>query len=206
MDINKIKKQADDANKKSKELETLRLLTLDKYKIFNAIYTALFIQIESAVIKKKNELTSQFKEYFEKNGFEITTKVNRTIARYKDLTILLEDENANENIDESVISLRISSENLVKGIVIKISSNERDRLYWKNTLKFNNEIINNDNYKRIIAGINDISELTVLKNKLIENIDWYHQTVFEFDNLKFVYSLYGSDKEYDTFEQLFTEL
>lgn len=207
MNINDIKNEVDQSIEIQKELISLKGEATQKYKEFKSICGILNNLINEAVKTKKNDLFFEFNEYFTKNGFGILKENNNIIkATYNDLVITLEDETPEEFNDESIISFRIPLKELYNGIVIKANHLDSSKLYFKNILKHKDDFIEFNNYEKIIFGIGEKNELESLINKIDENINWYNNTIKEFSNIKFIYSLYKSHKEYESFEELFKDL
>jgi hypothetical protein len=208
MDLKELKNIADNAHSEGEKRTELINEAVSKYKEFKNLCNELSPYIEKLVAMKKEDLYQEFEVYFSANGFEITKSNNKSLANYNGVSVALEDESPEILEDEKVISLRVPAKHLYDGIVIRAKEFDSDKFYFKNILRHNDEHIGFENYEEIIQRINKTNELEHLILKINENIEWYKETQREIEmgKIKLVYSLYKSDKEFNTFEDLFKAL
>lgn len=207
MEILDLKKQIDNLVEENRNQKELREKITEKYKTFLMISDVLAKKVEKAVKDKKEELFSQFKYFFGKNGFKIANnKDNEITMEYNGANITLADKNS-ENLDNNlVITFKIPLMQKHYEIVIKVCHKDADMLRCKNHLQYGEECINESNYSAIVQQIDEIDQLKSLLAKIEENNNWFNETLKKFKNIQFVYSLQNSDKEYRTFEELFKDL
>jgi hypothetical protein len=208
MDLKELKNIADNAQSEGVKRSELITVAISKFKEFKDLCNELSPFIEKLVAIKKEDLYHEFEVYFSANGFEITKNNNKSLANYNGVSIALEDESPEILEIEKVISIRVPAKQLYDGIVIRAKEFDSDKFYFKNNLKHNDEFIGFGNYEEIIQKSKKPNELEHLIIKINENIDWYKETLTEIEKgkIKLVYSLYKTDKEFNTFEELFKAL
>jgi hypothetical protein len=207
MDIKKLKEQADKAVIEGDSVKELRIDAIKKYREFRSVCDELSPLITSAVITKKEQLVKEFVNYFEENGFEVTKELNGNfIASYKDVIVNFKDDNPDENDNEAFFGLDIKSQEVYTAIVIKAEERSSDKLYLKRVLKYKDNYLEFKDAEDTIQGITEIGELQTLIFNIEENIQWYKDTVKNFKDINFIYSLYKTDKEYPSFKRLFESL
>lgn len=198
MDINVLKNEA-------QELIFLQSEAKKRYNDLVDIGKKLNELVLSELVKMKDELVIQFDQYFTNNDFEVTKTGDTFKALFKDLVIILDDQKNNLNDYEAFFDLEIPLKRVNYTIVIKVSNNDFDRLYYKKNL----DKLFNHGFKDVNARIDKMTEKDDLKNilgEINENIDWFQQTVDIFDNVKFVFTLYKSHEEYESFQELFESI
>lgn len=207
MDITKMKEKADQLLKSSEVLNEIREETINKYREFRQVCDELTPLITNVVNLKREDLISEFKDYFTGNGFAVTEvgKGNYK-AVYQNVEVNFTDDN-NGNIDgEAYFGLTIKSEDIYTAVVIRAESARSDMLYLKKHLKYNDNYIELKTAEETILSISDKNILEKLVSDIEVNINWYKETIRDFDNIRFIYSIYKTEKEFDTFKQLFENL
>lgn len=204
MDIHKLKNAANEMRVEQEKIELMKVLAIEKFEDFVEICGELNKLTTKEVATKKLELVREFREFFASNGFLVeNVKLGKYKATHEGNTVILEDENPNDYENESIISFQVPTQQKYDAIVIKAEEKNEAKLYWKNNLKFNHEHVGFENSREIINSIGEQQELEKLTDKINENIEWYRDTINNFSDLKFIYSIYKTDLEFGTFKELF---
>ncbi|WP_394548828.1 hypothetical protein [Priestia aryabhattai] len=199
MDINDLK------NKQNKSTKAEEIINL--FETFKQVSNRLSVLTSAKVRQKKLELNSEFENYFTQNGFEVTKTARGLKAVYQDVEVNLQDQNPDSDEIEGFVLLEIHSKKIHSPIVIKASEEDSYKLAWKNNLKnYHDRYIGFDNYQQEISKIDDDAFLGKLIRQINENIEWYNQTINDFESIDFVYSHYKGYKEYKSFEEYFKAL
>jgi hypothetical protein len=199
MDINDLK------SKQNKSVTAEEVINL--FETFKQVSNRLSVLTSAKVRQKKLELNSEFENYFTQNEFEVTKTDKGLKAVYEDIEVDLHDQNPDSDEDEGFVLLEIRSKKIHSTIVIKASEEVRGKLAWKNNLKNNRDrYIRFEDYQQKISEIDDDVVLGKLKRQINENIEWYNQTINDFESIDYVYSPYRSYEEYKSFEEYFKAL
>lgn len=207
MDIHDLKKMSVDLKEGKERLESLKEATLERFEDFKKTCNVLSKLLDEKIATKKLELEAEFREFFESNGFSVETEMKgKHKATFEDTVVILEDNNPDEYGSESIYSFQIPVQRKYDKVVIEAEQKSQGKLYWKNNLKHESHIVGFNNAMEIILSIDDIKELEVLLGKINENIEWCKNAIENFDDINFVYTIYRTDQEFDTFQELFKAL
>jgi hypothetical protein len=206
VDVNKLKGNVDKAIEEKQELQRLQERVISKYNEFRNICDELGVLITEVLNSKRESLFNEFVNYFKGNGFEVSQEGNVYKASYKDVIVSLVDEDNEGSVDEYYFTFDIKSQNIYTGIVIKADYKSNSMIYQKRHLKYNDRYIEFKNAKETFASISDVNALNKIISDIEINISWYKQTINNFSKIEFVYSLYKTDKGYNTFKELFEAL
>ncbi|MGE7718083.1 hypothetical protein [Priestia megaterium] len=198
MDINALKNEA-------QEMKLLKAEVKNRYEGLVNIGKEVTELVVLKLGTKKEELIRQFSEYFTFNAFEVTKKGDTLKAIYDDLIVNLHDKKSKLNSYEVYFDLEIPLKRLNYTIVIKAGDKDFDKLYYKKNL----DKLLNHGFKDVserIENMKDKEDLKKVLNDINENLSWYSKTIENFDNIKFVFTLYKSHEEYESFKDLFEAL
>lgn len=197
-----------DINALKNEAQEMKLLKAEVKNRYDELVNIGKEVTELVVLKlgtKKEELIRQFSEYFTFNAFEVTKKGDAFQAIYDDLIINLHDKKSKLDSFEVYFDLEIQLKRLNYTIVIKASDKDFDKLYYKKNL--DKLLIHGfQNVSERIEKMKDKEDLKKVLNDINENLSWYTKTIENFDNIKFVLTLYKSHEEYESFKDLFEAL
>jgi len=203
VDINDLKEESDSRKEYNDMLKGSQELAFGKIREFKDVCNELEKIIVEEIAVKKLELITSFREYFESNDFEVSEGKRKYRASYKETKVILEDINPEAYENESVYSIRVPVRDVYSAITIKATEKDEHKLYWKNPLKHDGTHIMFDNASDVIISISDNSKLEKLVQKINENIDWYRETINNFDEIEFAYYIHETDLKFDTFKELF---
>jgi hypothetical protein len=207
MDINDLKKTSAVMKEEKESLESMKEATLERFEEFKKTCNTLSKLIAEKVAPKKMELGAEFREFFESNGFSVEAEEKgKYKATFENTVVILEDDNPDEYSSDSAFTFQIPTQKKYTGVVIKAEKEKEDKLYWKNILKHNGRNVGFENVRELIFSIEDTKELKVLLDKINENIEWYQDTIEVFEDIKFVYSVYRTGHEFETFKEVFEAL
>lgn len=194
-----IKDLMDNAYKRecyTNDLKQLKTEAKKKFTEFKKVCEELSKKIDNKKEEMANKLINEYKEYFS-NNFKMLQKGESIIFTYKDVEVILDLEK------DYYFSLKIPIERIYVTIEIRESRDYDNMICWKNEIKYRDKYID---YNKPDIFFDDIQEISVLKDfisKIEENISHYKNTIENFDTIKYIYSLYDTSIECDSFKDLF---
>lgn len=198
MDINALKNEA-------QEIKILKAEVKKRYEDLANLGNRVTELVISKLGTKKEDLIQQFTQYFTFNAFEVTKTGDTHRAIYDELIINLHDKKNKLDSFEMYFDLEIPSKRLNYTIVIKAKDMDSENLYYKKNLD-SLKVHGFYNVNERIENMKDKEDLKKVLNDITENLSWYSKTIENFDNINFVFTLYKSHEEYESFKDLFEAL
>lgn len=199
MNINTLKENENSREVEASKIKMLQQEAKDKFYEFMTVSAELGNKINARKKEVSDKLVNEVKDYFVSNGFNISENSNSLIFTYKELSVILKPE------EDYIFSFKIEKERIYGTIEIREENKAFNMVCWKNIIRDNNNIIEFSNYDAFFNGINDIEKLHSLIILINENILHYKNTILKFDTIKYIYSLYDSRIESNSFKELFEE-
>lgn len=122
------------------------------------------------------------------------------IASYDDLIIELKEVDGYIDIYYDVI---IEIKSLVNRMVIRPSKEHKNIFRFVKSIIINGVSLDENNYKEIINGCDDIETITKVVENIDNNIVKCNESIKFVEKIRFVYSREERDIECDSFEELF---
>lgn len=139
-------------------------------------------------------------EFFKGAGFEITELEGRYMFNLDNTCI----QYISNVVDKDVnFHIEIQPNNIYRTIQIKKPSRYWPMFSLVNHIKLNDEPVLEDNYESAINNCNNLEELDRAYKQLKENIDNYEKTILDISKINYIYSIYDTGIECDTFKELF---
>lgn len=102
-----------------------------------------------------------------------------------------------------VFPVEIQPLKIYNAIEVRPCSEDNDMFYQKNSLKIKDDWLDFNNYVDLINKCNDKDSLLKLIEKTSGNISHYQNTFNNFEEIKYVYSLYQGHDECESFKEVF---
>lgn len=201
MKLNDLINQEEEEKKEKNKIITCKESLLEKYNEF--------IEVGKLVGEKQTakhiELIAKCEEeavrFFEESDFKVEKNDNGYVARYENISINFKYDGEDEMI---IFPLNILPIGIYNAIQIKPCNDQEEMLYWKKHIKLNGNDVYSSNFNNELQKCNNSSELITAILNLETNINHYKNTLENFDEIKYVYSLYKcGDIECNTFKELF---
>ncbi|WP_129598427.1 hypothetical protein [Anaerophilus nitritogenes] len=201
MDINNLKNMVDEQEKQVPLIKEMRVKAIEEFEKFKVVCNKIIKLTDDKINHKKQSFINEFVEYFKSNGFETEHIENKYIAKYKTIKVVL------KNTECEILLFEMLPQKIYLSIEVKPSMDveEKKSIRWKNILNFGDKDINSDNYKEILSSIEDMKTLENLIMKIEDNIKHYQNTIDKSEDIEYVYSLYDTHIECESFKELFEQ-
>lgn len=208
MDIEKIKKYADEKGKEKKKV--IRL-----HNEMMIIWNECCGKWNKTLDDKQKEFIEDFKKYFISNGFTISQNVrqyvNSCIATYKDLKIILKYENDIEFQSWKMYLDYIDGYNSIE-LQVSQSPEEPNYMHMKKNFIVNDKserdfIINGkDSFIEFLNSLKTVEEINMLQDQINLNISHFKEGIKKAENSDAYFLIFSNKKLYTSFKELINDL
>lgn len=197
MDINSLKENEDFKENQELKVKKVQQEAKNLFAEFKKVNEELSNKINTKKAILSKQLIQEFKNYFESNGFEIKVNGKVISAIYKELEVVLTTE------EGYMYNLKIEKERIYVEIEIREENEKRNIINWKHLIRHDYKDVDYNKPDEFFNSFKDIKIIEGLEIKLKENIAHYKNTIEKFNSIKYVFALYDSINESNTFRELF---
>lgn len=212
MDLSKIVQENNKEQKEQLNLDALKKKTINEFEKFLETSEDLCNLSQKKALELKNQIKNDLDKYLTNSGFEKEngTHINKDGSVAFTGSIFYKNGNTEieliplESDDELLAdyNIIIRPNGIYNSIILKPQEKDSSKLIWKKMIKYKNDCLHIGNYKEFVNKINDIKILNNMINDIKTNNAHYIDTINNFNNIEYRYSLYKDDKEYQTIDEV----
>ena len=190
----------EDIIKQEQEIEKIRKDAINKISELKEIGIKLSVLQERKWESLQLECMNEAEIFFENGNFKVERNEKSIIAKHEDIEISVKNDSEDELL---IFQINIDPIGIYNAIEIRPCDEDDDMFYQKNNLKIDGKDIDFNNYIELVNKCREKSNLSILLKKVEENIIHYKDTIEKFDQIKYIYTLYKTDIECNSFKEVF---
>lgn len=215
MNIQDLKKQADEEMDYQEKLCTMRNEAITKFECFFEVMDKSYSLWNAKMKNAVDKFVEDFKKYFKDNGFEIedncssirTDKYGEVIATYKNLKFRL----SSVNYDGQEIYIN-NFVDISEEICFAVPRNVPNYFAWKDNLVIGqNRLIDMDGspkdvYRQFVEKFCSEDEIQQLMKKIEINVSHFQEAINAIDSIELYIHRTGTDDVYNNFGELIEQI
>ncbi len=215
MNIQDLKKQADEEMDYQEKLCTMRNEAITKFECFFEVMDKSYSLWNAKMKNAVDKFVEDFKKYFKDNGFEIedncssirSDKYGEVIATYKNLKFRL----SSVNYDGQEIYIN-NFDDISEEICFAVPRNVPNYFAWKDNLVIGqNRFIDMDGspkdvYRQFVEKFCSEDEIQQLMKKIEINVSHFQEAINAIDSIELYIHRTGTDDVYNNFGELIEQI